>query len=75
LPRASRAGPRTAARARSGPSAQAAARPVGATLLSREDAGDGGDGGGEEITYVAAGFGLLIAALAGGFLWYRRRLP
>ena len=25
--------------------------------------------------YVAGGFGLLIAALAAGFLWYRRRLP
>jgi energy-coupling factor transport system substrate-specific component len=33
-------------------------------------------GGGPGLAvWVAAGFGLLIAALATGFLWYRRRLP
>jgi hypothetical protein len=33
------------------------------------------DGGLGTSAYVGAGFGLLTAALAGGFLWYRRRLP
>ena len=71
----STAGPRAAPHSGRGRSAQVTARPVGAALLSREDTSDGGKSGGEEITYVAAGFGLLIAALAAGFLWYRRRLP
>ena len=71
----STAGPRAAPHSGHERSAQVAARPVGAALLSREDTSDGGKSGGEEIVYVAAGFGLLIAALAAGFLWYRRRLP
>ena len=33
------------------------------------------EGGLGTSAYVGAGFGLLTAALAGGFLWYRRRLP
>ena len=33
------------------------------------------DGGLGTSAYVGAGFALLTAALAGGFLWYRRRLP
>jgi Prenyltransferase and squalene oxidase repeat len=37
---------------------------------------ESGDSGGRGLTVmVAAGFGLLIAALATGFLWYRRTLP
>jgi squalene-hopene cyclase-like protein/prenyltransferase/squalene oxidase-like repeat protein len=53
----------------------ATARPLNAALLSRERAGDGQGGEGAETAYVAGGFGLLITALVGGFLWYRRRLP
>ncbi|MEK6271135.1 MAG: prenyltransferase/squalene oxidase repeat-containing protein [Actinomycetota bacterium] len=33
------------------------------------------DGGLGTSAYVGGGFALLTAALAGGFLWYRRRLP
>lgn len=33
------------------------------------------EGGLGTSAYVGAGFGLLTAALAGGFLWYRRHLP
>ncbi len=45
--------------------------PVSATI-SREDAP--GDGAGTTL-YVGGGFAILLAALAGGFLIYRRRLP
>ncbi len=73
--RAPRFGLPAASRSGRGRSSQDTALPVGAALLSRQDAPAARDGGGEEVAYVAAGFGLLIAALAGGFLWYRRRLP
>jgi energy-coupling factor transport system substrate-specific component len=33
------------------------------------------DGGGATAAYVAGGLAALAAALAAGFLWYRRRLP
>jgi hypothetical protein len=45
---------------------------VSAPITSREASGAGGMA---EPVYVAGGFILLAAALAGGFLWYRRRLP
>jgi len=50
-----------------------AARPVSAPLAT-PDAPAPGDGS-ASVEYVAGGFALLIAALGGGFLWYRRRLP
>ena len=34
-----------------------------------------GEGGLGTAAYVAGGFAILIAALAGGFLVFRRRLP
>ena len=71
---ASAGGPLGAPGSGRGSSVRVAARPVGAALLSRKETGDGRESG-QETAYVAAGFGLLIAALAGGFLWYRRRLP
>lgn len=36
---------------------------------------EGNEGGLGISAYVGGGFALLTAALAGGFLWYRRRLP
>ncbi len=57
-------GDRSAARRLPGESAASAA------LASNH----GGDGPGV-VVWLAAGFGFLIAALAAGFLWYRRRLP
>jgi energy-coupling factor transport system substrate-specific component len=50
----------------------ARARAPAAPLVS----GTEDDGGGLGTSaYVGGGFALLAAALAGGFLWYRRRLP
>jgi prenyltransferase beta subunit len=34
-----------------------------------------GDGGSDTTAYVLGGLGALALALAGGFVWYRRRLP
>jgi uncharacterized membrane protein len=39
------------------------------------DAGEGSPERGDTATWVGAGFGGLVVALGGGFLWYRRRLP
>ena len=33
------------------------------------------DGGSDTTVYVFGGLGALALALAGGFVWYRRRLP
>jgi energy-coupling factor transport system substrate-specific component len=49
------------------------ARPVSAPVP--EGDGAAGDAGGATVAYVAGGLAALTAALAGGFLWYRRRLP
>jgi energy-coupling factor transport system substrate-specific component len=49
----------------------AMAEPVAGTV----DPGEGSREGGDTATWVAVGFGGLAAALGGGFLWYRRRLP
>ena len=38
-------------------------------------ASDRSDGGYALAVWIASGFGLLVAGLLGGFLWYRRRLP
>jgi Squalene-hopene cyclase C-terminal domain/Prenyltransferase and squalene oxidase repeat len=37
-------------------------------------AGDEGEDG-DLVPYLVAGFGVLLVALAGGYRWYRRRLP
>jgi uncharacterized membrane protein len=39
------------------------------------DAPSSDDGGPGTTAYVAGGFAVLVAALAAGFFWYRRRLP
>ena len=45
-----------------------------AALAAEPDAG-GGDGGGDSTArYAFGGLGVLAGALAGGFVWYRRRL-
>jgi hypothetical protein len=49
---------------------RAAATPAAAAAAIE----DGGGGLGTSA-YVGAGFALLTAALAGGFVWYRRSLP
>jgi uncharacterized membrane protein len=59
--------------ARPGGPAAVAPRPVSAPLAT-PDVPAPGDGS-ASVEYVAGGFALLIAALGGGFLWYRRRLP
>jgi energy-coupling factor transport system substrate-specific component len=46
-----------------------------ATVPPAADAIEDGGGGLGTSAYVGGGFALLIAALAGGFVWYRRRLP
>jgi len=45
--------------------AAAVADPAGAEAEGRDD----------PTVYVLGGLGALALALAGGFLWYRRRLP
>jgi energy-coupling factor transport system substrate-specific component len=49
----------------------------GDTVSSRPaaDASGGGKGSPTTAAYVGGAFALLTAALVGGFLWYRRRLP
>jgi len=68
----------TRRRSASGPVAagrHASGRPVSSRALPADaPAADGGRGSGT-AAYVAGGFGLLIAALTGGFVWFRRRLP
>jgi hypothetical protein len=54
---------------------RAAERPVSSAAVSADAPAGGGGGGPGTTAYVAACFGVLIAALAGGFVWYRRRLP
>ena len=48
---------------------------AGAPAAPAAAATDDGDGGLGTSAYVGGGFALLTAALVGGFLWYRRRLP
>jgi hypothetical protein len=52
----------------------ASGQPAGAPVSPAAPATDD-DGGLGTSAYVGAGFALLIAALVGGFFWYRRRLP
>ena len=54
-----------------GPGPAAEARLATAAVEPGEDDGDGGDA----TPYLLGGLGALGLALAGGFLWYRRRLP
>jgi energy-coupling factor transport system substrate-specific component len=53
----------------------AAGRPASVPAAPAELTASRGDGGPGLVLWLAAGFGLLVAALVGGFLWYRRRLP
>jgi energy-coupling factor transport system substrate-specific component len=57
--------------------AKATNRPQRTTVVDlTADSAPGEDSGGSNTTtIVIAGFAALIAALAAGFLWYRRRLP
>ena len=52
----------------------ASGEPEGVSVAPAAAAPDD-DGGLGTSAYVGGGFALLTAALAGGFLWYRRRLP
>ena len=51
----------------------ASGEPVGAPVAA--DAPSSDHDGAATTAYVAGGFGALVAALTGGFFWYRRRLP
>jgi len=45
-----------------------------AALAAEPDAGGGAGGGDSTARYAFGGLGVLAGALAGGFVWYRRRL-
>jgi energy-coupling factor transport system substrate-specific component len=63
------------ARASGAPGQLAAGRPASVPAAPAELTASRGGGGPGLAFWLAAGFGLLVVALAGGFLWYRRRLP
>ena len=46
-----------------------------AGLVAGEPAAVPGDDGGDAVPYALGGLGALALGLAGGFVWYRRRLP
>jgi energy-coupling factor transport system substrate-specific component len=50
-------------------------RGAGAPVVTAEIAAEEGVEGGSVALYAFGGLGTLAAALAAGFLWYRRRLP
>ena len=67
--------PRGAARGRNSVRGTLASGEGGNAPAAPAPAAPSDDDGLGTSAYVGAGFALLTAALAGGFLWYRRRLP